>query len=338
MKSQIVRKTSVYLVLAVLLVGFGWLAHGWFGGHYNLRTLRRVHAKGFHFTSPLLDVELPEGMGVNYEPLPFKQKVNDLINEQIKRGQVREVAVYYRDLHDGPWFGINEDREFDPASMMKVPVMIAWLKRAETNPQALNEQLTYRYPDDMRTMQTIKPARSAEPGRSYSVDELLHLMLNYSDNNATRLLYERLRPEELSDVLNGMDVDSRSNDASNSVSVHGYSGLFRILYNASYLSRNMSEKALQLLSLQDFPQGMMAGVPKGIVVASKFGEIAKDATGRENQLHEFGIVYHPKHAYILGIMTRGGDFEALSGVIRQLTQLVYTQVDSATFSPASKRR
>ena len=214
---------------------------------------------------------------MNSEPLPFKRKVKELIQAQIGKGQVREVAVYYRDLHDGPWFGINEDKEFDPGSMLKVPVMVAWLKRAEANPQALSERLTYDYPEDMRVMQTIKPAQSAEPGRSYTVEELLRLMMNYSDNNATRLLYSRLKPEELGDVLDGMDVDNRTKEGANSITVHGYSGLYRILYNASYLNREMSERALQLLSLQDFPQGMVAGVPKGTVVAAKFGERTWDA-------------------------------------------------------------
>jgi beta-lactamase class A len=134
-------------------------------------------------------------------------------------------------------------------------------------------------------------------------------------------------------VIDGMDVGNRPHNEENSVSVHGYSGLFRILYNASYLNRNMSEKALQLLSLQDFPQGIVAGVPKGTVVAAKFGEKARGVDEKYHQLHEFGIVYHPKHAYILGIMTRGNDFEALSGVIRQISKLVYTEIDAGTFSP-----
>jgi len=335
---MVFKKIAVYLLAGVVLVSAGWFAHGWYNSHYKRSKMRRVQAKGFRFTSPLLDVELPEGMGVNSEPLPFKNKVKAFVDGQVKKGQALEIAVYYRDLHDGPWFGINEESEFDPGSMMKVPVMVAWLKRAEAHPQVLQETLTYNYPDDMRSLQIIKPARSVEPGSSYTVEELLRLMMNFSDNNASRLLYERLKPEELEDVLEGMDVVNRTNDGNNWVSVHGYSGLFRILYNAAYLNRNMSEKALQLLSLQDFPQGILAGVPKGTVVAAKFGERASDATKKYHQLHEFGIVYHPKHAYILGVMTRGTDIEALSGVIRQLSHLVYTEVDAGTFSQGDSPR
>lgn len=332
------KKTATYLLSALLFAAAGWAAHGWYDSQFKVLKPRRAQLKGFRFTSPLLDIELPEGMGVNSEPMPFKQNVKDFVDKQISIGQAQHVSVYYRDLHDGPWFGINEDREFDPASLMKVPFMIAWLKRAEKNPQVLNERLSYEYTDDMRTMQDTKPGRSVEPGRSYTVEELLRLMMNYSDNNATRMLYSKLKPEELQDILDGMDVVNKVRDGANSVTAHGYSGLFRILYNAAYLNREMSERALQLLSLQDHPQGMAAGVPKGTVVAAKFGERTSGAGGKDHQLHEFGIVYHPKHTYILGVMTSGSDPEALAGVIRQVSQIVYTYVDAGTFSQEDSRR
>jgi len=90
----------------------------------------------------------------------------------------------------------------------------------------------------------------------------------------------------------------------------------------------MSEKALQYLSLQDFPQGIAAGVPIGTAVAAKFGEHARGDHGEEKQLHEFGIVYHPKGHYILGVMTQGKDFDQQAGIIRDVSRLVYEAVDS----------
>jgi beta-lactamase class A len=249
------------------------------------------------------------------------------VNTQISGGQAKEVSVYYRDLLDGPWFGVNDNKEFNPASMLKVPVMAAWLKRAEKDPQLLKRVIINHYPDDMGGAQNIKPSRSAKQGTSYSVEELLHLMMNYSDNNATRLLYDQISTEEINDVMRGMGVDIQNINV-NSLTVHSYSSFFRILYNASYLNREMSEKALQLLSLEDFPQGIISGVPKGIVVASKFGESTEGPSDNIKLLHEFGIVYHAKHPYILGIMTKGSDFVQLANVIQGVSQLVYSEVNA----------
>jgi hypothetical protein len=91
----------------------------------------------------------------------------------------------------------------------------------------------------------------------------------------------------------------------------------------------MSEKALELLTREDFPQGIAAGIPKGIPLAAKFGEFEEETGKKEKQLHEFGIVYHPKGPYILGIMTKGSDFTLQANVISAISALVYQEVDTA---------
>lgn len=330
------RQMFSYLVVAILLFSTGWYANVWYYSHYKMHKPRRVVSQGFRFTSPLLDVELPEGVVIGDDPIPFKYKIEAFIKTQVDAGKVRQVAVYYRDLHDGPWFGINEKIEFNPASMMKVPLMIAWLKRAERNPEVLVHTFVYDGKRNMSAMQDIAPDRTITPGRRYTVEELLRYMMNYSDNNATALLYEATSPAELNAVLDGMDVNNNPKDDGNSITIHGYSGFFRILYNASYLNREMSEKALYLLSLQDFPQGIAAGVPQGIPVAAKFGEIAQGRYGGDRQLHEFGIVYHPSRPYILGIMTEGVDFAGQKEVLRGISRMIYTEVDSGIIKAGSR--
>jgi len=322
-----VRRTALYLSAAVLIAGLGWHAHTWYFNHYETVHPRRITAPGYRFTSPLLDVELPEGITIDREPLHFKYKIEAYIKKQIENGQVRIVAVYFRDLLDGPWFGINENIEFNPASMMKVPVMIAWLKRAEKDPSILKRKMTFAVRDNSIPKPFTKPAREIAFGRSYTVDELLHYMLNYSDNNATALLFKALTDQESSYVLSNMDVRNNPTRDGNSVTVLGYSGFFRILYNAAFLDKEMSEKALELLSLDDFPQGMASGVPPGIVVATKFGEVVPTADDEDIQLHEFGIVYHPSGPYILGIMTIGRDFAAQQQIIRDISRTIYSEIN-----------
>lgn len=324
-----VRRGMLYLLPAFLLVVTGWHGHDWYHLHFDKQKPSTVRQKGLRFTSPLLDVELPEGTSIRNEPIPFKYKIKSFVDILVKNGRVKNVSVYYRDLNDGPWFGINEKQEFDAASIMKVPVMIAWLKKAENDPKVLKRVFTYDGSRDMSASQITRPKETLSPGGGYAVEELLHYMLNYSDNNATMLLYENLGAAEINDVLDSMDVTNNPHDESNFISAHGYSGFFRILYNAAYLNREMSEKALQLLTLQDFPQGIAAGVPPGIPIAAKFGEQVSGRHGEEKQLHEFGIIYHPKGPYILGIMTKGDDFGRQAEVIRNISAMVYAEAGSS---------
>lgn len=326
MNNQRFRRISTCLATASLLFVAGWYIHAWYSQNDNNK-LHIVTAPGFHFTNPLLDVELPEGTTFNNGPIQFQDKIESFIEMQLQNGIVQEFSLYYRDLHDGPWFGINDDRAYNPASMMKVPVMIAWLKRAETDPGVLTRTMIYDGVD-MDSRQNIRPKYMVSAGKSYTVEELLHYMVNYSDNNAALLLYNDLNTEEINAVLDGTDVDNHINGNYNSITVHGYSGFFRILYNATYLNHDMSEKALSILSYEDF-QGIAAGVPAGIMVASKFGEFNEEGFKNRAQLHEFGIVYHPKHPYILGIMTIGNDLEKQREVLRDISRLIYQEVDSS---------
>src|SRR5512133_3800249 len=80
------RRVFLYFAAALVLASGGWSAHDWYHNHYDAQTLRRVKAEGFLFTSPLLDVELPEGFKVDREPIPFKYKVNEFVQRQINSG------------------------------------------------------------------------------------------------------------------------------------------------------------------------------------------------------------------------------------------------------------
>jgi beta-lactamase class A len=318
------NKAVAYLVLLICVFAAGWYAQLFYQHNRVQQKVKLVTSSSYTLTSPLLDIEFPEGISINQDPISFKQIVEDYIAKNTDGKQIRHIAVYFRDLMDGPWFGINEGYEFVPASMMKVPVMVAWLKRAEKNPQIFKQTFVYEGKVDNTAVQHFKPAKTLIAGHRYTVEELLHFMLSYSDNNAAELLHDNLKPEELVDVLAGMLVSNQTKNGLNSLTVHGYSGFFRVLYNSSYLNREMSEKALQLLSLEDFPVGISAGVPKGTVVASKFGEWVEGEHDEFKQLHEFGIIYHPKGAYILGIMTQGNDFARQSEVIRSISAIIYT--------------
>ena len=70
---------------------------------------------GYKFTNPLLECDLLSEGGFAELKL-FKNKIAELIRGKIKNGNATHVSVYFRDLNNGPWFGINEKEPFSPGS------------------------------------------------------------------------------------------------------------------------------------------------------------------------------------------------------------------------------
>ena len=151
-------------------------------------------------------------------------------------------------------------------------------------------------------------------------------MIKSSDNNATLLLYQFLGFDKTAETYKDLGLNPPQVDTDYQVSARQYATFFRILYNATYLSQSQSEKALSLLAEVDFKDGLVAGVPAGVVVAHKFGERHYDGDVAVEQLHDCGIIYKQKHPYILCVMTRGRSVTELASVISQVSRTVYETI------------
>ena len=271
---------------------------------------------------------------------PFRYKVDALVQEKIDDENASSVSVYFRDLDNGNWFGIREDEKFSPEIQLKIPILIAYFRWSEDNPLVLRKRIPFRgvgVPPAPRYLRSPKPL---ETGSEYAVNDLLFRMIAYGDNDAYTLLLANLPPAYLHKIAKDLYVNYDPEVTGDSLTLSAYASYFRVLFNASYLSEEMSEKALRYLARSVFRDGMASGIPPDIDIASKAGErIIKFVDNEGNpaesiQLHEFGIIYHPERPFLLGITARGSDFQDLARVIRDITKLVYAEVDSQLSSDA----
>ena len=280
--------------------------------------------KSKRLTNPLLQY-------VKFKELPlFRPEVEELIKKEKEKGAVTRVAVYFRDLSDGMWFGISEREKFTPASLLKIPIMMSYFKLAEKDPGILNKKIKYETPKSQLFSPGIKEKSSAEEGKYYTVDELVRFMIVESDNKASLLLLENLPKGELKRTFANFRINPGTGSFEGDfVSLKICASFLRILYNASYLNEELSEKALRYLEECSYRDGIAAaGLPKDIIVAHKFGERFSEETG-ERQLHEIAIVYYPESPYILAVMTSGKDYAQLARVIKDISELVYKNVDAS---------
>lgn len=330
------KKKTVYFYALFLLGGILLgLILGKYANYYKNEKLIqsqpiREASQSFKLINPLLACELSEKLELK-EIRPLSDKIKNL--EKISRKDlIEEASVYVRDLKTGRWAEVNTDLKFSPASLMKIPLMIAVLKYAEIHPDIFSKkiQFGYKYKDE-NERESEKPAQSLERGQFYEVEELLYRMIVYSDNNAASLLFDSIDHRYFDEVFKDLRIDiplAEIQTTGDYMDTKSFSLFLRILYNSTYLSRFLSDKALNLLTLSDYKKGLVGGMPSNIILAHKFGEnvLGPNDENQIRELHDCGIVYLPAHPYLLCIMTKGKSWTKLQEFIKSMSKLVYEEM------------
>lgn len=247
----------------------------------------------------------------------------------IQSGQASRIGVWSRDLVSLKWIGVNELDTYPPASLLKIPVMIAYYKYSEIDPNILALKLKNTDKTDQNAREEYESEYlkkyPLQFGQSYTVEELIERMIKYSDNNAFNILAQNMNDSFMRKVLLdlGISIPSNAGPDQDFVSARTYGGIFRTLYNSTYLNRDNSEKALSLLSQSDFTAGVRSITPTHVPVAEKFGE-RTSSDGNEKILNECGIVYPDFGPYTFCIFVQGSDSNNLKTIIQSISKTLYS--------------
>lgn len=325
------KKILVYLIPALMFV-IGLFAGKIFLSKSPKKNKEAIAAKSpenFIYINPLLDCIESRKLIMKELDL-FKTEINSYIENVKKTRPDMYISYYFRDLNNGLWIGINEKEKFVPASLMKVPIMITVLKEAQTNKDILKTEIQYIEADFANVDE--ESGFKKTDGKYYTIEEYIRQMIVYSDNASAVILMKFVGMDKIAkteDDLN-LTIDPNADLNTNFVSVTRYASIFRVLYNASYLDRNMSDKALKILTETAYTGGIRAGLPSQFKLAHKYGErdfIEQSGSRSVLQLHHFGIVYYPGKPYLIGVMTRGADKKTKEKIITDLAKITFDQVD-----------
>jgi beta-lactamase class A len=249
----------------------------------------------------------------------LKSSITSVYSEYQTRGALLDASVYFFDFSTLEWFGINAEQFFTPGSLMKIATGITVMKRAEQNPNFLNQKITFTEGDNLHVGQTLTN-QTLQTGKSYNVNELLELMLSHSDNHATFLLNKACGIDALRKTYNDFGI-LMPRDANYQITIHQYVRFFKALFFATYLSQENSELLMNLLAHSGFKNGLENGNNQQTnwVIAHKFGE--RDYNGIF-ELHDVGIAYKNGGAYLIGVMEKGNSRADLEQFIGQVSKKI----------------
>lgn len=269
----------------------------------------------------------PLGGGIAPAPVqvpirgPLPQRLTQAIEAAVARHEVERVGLVWQDLSSGETLAYQADQRFRSASLLKVPLLMAWLKKAQGDPEVLDQRLTWPTgAHDGRERLDAPGALAA--GQAYSVADLIERVAIHSRNDARFLLKQALPAGELERAYALLGIDVQVDAAQdNHVTTADMAKLLLALHQATYLDRKHSDRLLDLLARSTYRDGLVRGLPAGTRVAHKYGvRVDRQALpGKaETQLHDCGIVGSGEKAYLLCVMTAGRDLQRQATVLARL--------------------
>ena len=276
------------------------------------------------------------------------------IEARIARIPGAEAAIAYIDLADGESYYLNADSSFHAASTMKVPVMIELFRSAQAGRISMTQGILLvnqfaSIADGSRY--SLNAAEDGDTtlyrriGRRVPVDTLLRLMITRSSNLATNTLIALAGAVEVTSSMRNLGAehiqvrrgveDGKAYDRglNNTTTARDLAVIMRSIEEGKGITPADRQAMLDILLAQEFNQKIPAGVPRGVRVAHKTGEITAHS-------HDAAIVYpRNRRPYVLVVLTRGiADATAADNLIADISRLVYAHNTSRAAASASQPR
>jgi len=320
------KKISIWVFFLIVGITTGYFLHDLFSSAFSSQKNLSISPCKYDLINPAFCQE--DHIPKNLQGEKLDEKLKAYIEISKNQNKIINTSVYFKDLRNGPIISINADNNYTAGSLLKVPTMLLYLKFAQEDKELLNKQILVD--ENVQKTNLNDSSRTVQIGEYYSIIDLIDKMIIYSDNSAKDVL----RKNE--ENLLGKNIDNSlvlrelglQNEASSSgkIYINEYASIFRSLYNAQYLSPEMSQLALSILEKSTFDRGITAGIPKEVKVANKFGVPPKDKM-TTLQLHDCGIVYHQITPYLLCVFTEGDDYFKMEKVISNISKQVYEAID-----------
>jgi beta-lactamase class A len=332
MKQKFAFEPRWYAVIIFFFAGsflgaltlFIWIFNG---GH--LYGIQKIHLpkSEYKFINPLLAVDVNQPLAF-FENNDAKNKTNALIQQQKTADLLNVSGIYFQDLENGHWFGINEDTKFLVGKTLKLPIMIAYFKAAEANPAILKKIIVYHTQNDDPNAENQIDLQN---GESYPIEEIIKDMVIDDSDSAANILLDNIDKQAIDQVYSDLGIDFKEDKTSNDyISAKQNTLFYRILYNATYLNREDSEKVLEILSQSDIGSGATRYIPKGIDVAHRHPPIQETTQNNIQtvQTGDCGIVYYPGHPYLLCVMAVAKNKDQLENFLGKVGEFVYHDISN----------
>lgn len=247
----------------------------------------------------------------------------DIIKSQINEYDIK-YSLSVKRLDTGQEFNINENEVVPSASTIKVFIMAEAMRQIK---EGIIKHERIKVSTKDHVPYSIISLLSHE--NTYTIMDLITLMMIQSDNTATNVLIDILGMDKINKFIKSigcystilerkmMDFDARKRGIENKTSSKDLTHFMELLYKGRIVDEKSSEKMIDIMKHQLDSSMMRYFIPEEVEIANKTGEL----DGIDN---DTGIVYTKKGDYIFTMMTYNGKSNNEARfVIAQASKIVY---------------
>jgi beta-lactamase class A len=252
-----------------------------------------------------------------------------------------EVAVVFRTLDRKDHLELRAGDSFHAASTMKLGVMLELFHQVRAGTVHLDDALPVRNEFhsivDGSVFQ-LDPGDDSDNapyekvGSTMTLGQLCEAMITKSSNLATNLLMEKLGIAGIQRTVNANggeglkilrvleDGKAFQKGINNTTTAAALAGLLERMARGKAVDAAASAQMVAILKRQTFSEAIPAGLPPGIPVAHKTGEITR--------IHHDAAIVYARRPFVLVILVRGiEERDKSSALMAEITRILYQALE-----------
>lgn len=235
----------------------------------------------------------------------FEFKSNNLskiVNENLP-GNNGQYAVFIEDLGDGEIYSLRSLDSFPAASLYKVFLLAAVLKEIEDGGLRLEDVLSASKEHLVDILGKDEFGIDDLPDQvEFTVEEAMVRIGRISDNFSSIMLGDKIGWDKVQQMANELGAKNTFIKDPIQTSAEDIALFFKKLYRREIISVKVSEEIEKYLALNQLNNRIPAGVPDGVKVIHKTGELS-------GVRHDAGIVYLANRPYVIVLMSKNLKYE-----------------------------
>lgn len=250
--------------------------------------------------------------------------INYIIFDYMKDKKLK-YSIFIKDLADEQVFCLNENEVVSSASIIKLFIMAKAFELVNTGVLDLNQRVNI----DKSEKVPYSIINELDDKNTYTIKDLIVLMIIQSDNTAANKLIEILGIQSINEFIKDlgfadtvlhrkmMDFKARASGMDNYTSALDVARLLELMYKGELVCKGCSDMMLEILKLQFDSSMMRIHLEDELVVAHKTGALS-------NIKHDAGIVYAGLKNYIFVMLTWDAESDSYArNIIGGVSRITY---------------